>query len=205
MKVHSPDYLYSFEISNIDNQKLAGYCLKVEEFFTKIKKKSISGKKFNYPNITSSEHTKYNTFTFITEEILNLYTEIKKHVEPLIDKSEKYVIKSWINIFRDGQQLDWHNHCKPWNKMSWHGFYCVEVGDSYTEYKIHNEKDIIKISSKNGLFVFGKSDGGNKHRTSLWGDKQNPRITIGFDIVPVTTAMEDESLYYINQYLPFIL
>ena len=75
----------------------------------------------------------------------------------------------------------------------------VAEGKSYTEYKIPEVKNIIKIISEEGLIVFGKSDG-DKHRSSPWRETKRHRITIAFDIIPI------ESIEYKlqgNHFIPF--
>ena len=109
-----------------------------------------------------------------------------------------YMIKCWLNVFRKGEKVDWHNHWPAYKKV-WHGFYCVQVGDSFTEYKIPKVNNIVKVKSKEGLLVVGKSED-DQHRSSPWNEEQRPRITVAFDIVPIDSV--DNELR-VNHFIPF--
>ena len=197
MQIHSNDYLYSIKINSIDNKQLALYSLEVEKLL-----KSTLGPLENtswYGTFTTANHKKYNFLTFPNRQVSTLYHEIAKNITPLLD-DKPYVIKSWLNIFRKGEKVDWHKHW-PADKKVWHGFYCVQVGDSYTEYQIPNIDKIVKIISEEGLLVIGKSDN-DRHRSSTWNDSDRPRITIAFDIVPIDSV--DNSLE-VNHFIPLKL
>jgi hypothetical protein len=197
MKTYYKDYLYGCELNSIENEKLAKHCLDIEKILLS-----------NLPNIdyawygslTTAHHLKYNLLTFPIKELNILYHEIVKNVFPFLDKEKCYMIKSWMNIFRKGEKVDWHKHWLAEKKV-WHGFYCVQVNNSHTEYKIPKVKKIIKVKSKDGLLVFGKSDG-DEHKSSEWKRTDYPRITLAFDIIPVESI---DNKYQINHFIPFKL
>ena len=194
MQVHSEEYLYSTKLNSIDNNKLASYSIEVENL---LKSRFPPLENTNwYGTFTTAIHKKYNFLTFPNKQVSVLYHEIAKNVSPLLE-DRTYVIKSWLNVFRKGEKVDWHKHW-PADKKVWHGFYCVQVGDSYTEYEIPNEKEIIKVISEEGLLVVGKSDD-DRHRSSPWNEDHRPRITIAFDIVPIDNV--DDPLD-INHFIP---
>lgn len=194
---YQKNYLYGIKLNSINNNKLVKECLDIEKFLLS-----------TLPNIevgwhgclTTAHHSKYNLFTFPSKELNILYHEIVKNVSPLLDDKTSYMIKSWMNIFRKGQKVDWHDHW-DYTKKVWHGFYCVQVGKSFTDYKIPNIKKIIKVISKKGLLVFGKSEG-DKHRSSEWKEDTYPRITLAFDIIPIESI---DNKYQVNHYIPFKL
>jgi hypothetical protein len=191
---HYPDYLFSKKINNINNAFLVKDCLDIEEMLIKTFPKI----KTNWHgSLATVHHQRYNLLTFPTKEINQLYFELQKIICPYLE-NKIYYIKSWLNVFRKGQKVDWHDHWSPEKKV-WHGFYCAQVGESYTEYKIPNVKKTIKIISKEGLIVFGKSDG-DKHRSSEWKEQNYPRITLAFDIVPLNSI---ESKLQGNHFIPF--
>jgi len=200
MITHHKDYLYSFDLNSLDNNKLFDNSLLVEKYL----KNNIQNQ-INTHNITSSYTTtifrEYNLLTFPMKEFARLYREIVKYCTPLVDTSVQHYIQCWVNVFREGENIDWHGHW-PKNLNVWHGFYCVNVGDSYTEYKIPNHGDIINVPSKNGRLVFGKSNG-DKHRSSPWSDTKKPRITIAFDIAPETALLSQET-FQPNHYVPLL-
>jgi len=197
MQVHSKDYLYSVKLNSIDNQQLASYSLEAEKLLKKILE-PLKDTKW-YGTFTTASHKKYNFLSLPNKQVSILYHEIVKNVTPLLD-DRSYVIKSWLNVFRKGEKIEWHKHWHP-NKKVWHGFYCVQVGDSYTEYEIPNINHTVKIKSDEGLLVIGKSDN-DRHRSSIWTEEDRHRITIAFDIVPIENVTDPLE---INHFIPFKL
>lgn len=198
MITYHQDYLYSFDLNSLDNKKLSKECLQTEsylnQYLTEKKPKSL------YGSFTTSHYSDYNLFTFPVPESIRLYKELKKYCLPFLDSNESYWIQCWINVFRKGDFIDWHDHWASKFKV-WHGFYCVDVDNSFTEYKLPNVKNIIKVPSKEGRLVFGKSDG-DKHKSSKWENENKPRITIAFDIVPYN-ALANQGQFSPNHFLPF--
>ena len=196
MITYSENYLYGFETTEIDNRAFYNECLRFENV---LKDKFPSVEKDWYGNMSSALNQKYNFFTFPSKYTIQLYHLLKNNVNDLLDKKTSYAIKSWMNVYREGDQVSMHMHWPSEFKV-WHGFYCVNVGEKLSEtiYKIPHVKDEIHIESKNGLIVFGKSDG-DEHRSSVWTEKDYCRITLAFDIVPV----ENLKINHINHYIPF--
>lgn len=197
------DYLYGFQLDNIDNETLFNKCLVIEDIIIQTTPPAEKGW---YGNLTSAKNQSYNLFTFPVKELHQLYQEMVKNITPLLEKDTPYVLKSWMNVYRKGDKVSWHAHWPSECKV-WHGFYCVNVGEneSATNYKIPGIKEIVNVPSVDGLLVVGKSDD-DRHSSTEWqGDK--PRITLAFDIVPMwaanpneNTHMYDLSLYH---YIPF--
>ena len=191
---HSPNYLFSKKIDSINNSTLVKDCLDIEKMllttFPNIDKKW-------YGSLSTAHHERYNILTFPTKELQKLYFELHNLICPYLE-NRVYLIKSWLNVFRKGESVNWHDHWKPDAKV-WHGFYCAQVGKSHTEYKIPGIKKTIKIKSQEGLIVFGKSDG-DKHRSSPWKETTKPRVTIAFDIIPLDSI---ESKLHGNHFIPF--
>ena len=188
------DYVYSIKLKSLNNMELIKYCLEVEEMLRNTLK-PIENPGW-YGTFTTANHDSYNFLTFPNVEVNKLYKEISKYASYLLE-DKVYMIKSWVNIYRKDEKVDWHDHW-PAPKKVWHGFYCVQVGDSYTEYKIPKVEDVIKINSKEGLLVIGKSEN-DKHRSSRWTEIDRPRITIAFDIVPVDSI---ENKLQPNHFIP---
>ena len=59
-------------------------------------------------------------------------------------------------------------------------------------------KNTVKIESKDNLLVIGKSDN-DKHRSSVW-NQDTPRITIAFDILPVSSIYKEFNT--LNHWIP---
>ena len=194
MIIFNNNYLYGYQIDSIDNKALVDHCLRIEKTLIKNFSTINPG---GYGNMPSAHHEKYNLLTFPITELNQLYYELVKNISELLD-DRAYVLKSWLNVFRKGQKVDWHPH---WPKQFevWHGFYCAQVGNSFTEYKIPGVKKNIKIKSEEGLLVIGKS-AGDEHSSSVWKEAKRPRVTIAFDIVPVEKIPDDQRC---NHFIPF--
>jgi hypothetical protein len=195
MKVYHEDYLYGFNLASINNDKLVEFCLEVEQFLLENLPPVEPGW---YGSVASAHNMSYNLLTFPNKELNKLYHAIQENVIPLLDTNTTYVIKSWLNVYRAGQNIDWHGHWAEESKV-WHGFYCAQVRDSATYYKIPEVKEVITVPSEEGLLVMGKS-AGDKHRSSDWQNNAMPRITLAFDIIPIESINNKLS---VNHYLPF--
>lgn len=191
------NYLYSFNIPNIDNKTLANKCFIIESILDKTTKPVTKG---IYGNIPSAKNKQYNLFTFSTTELVQLYNIICEKIDPLLEKDTPYVIKSWMNIYRKGENINWHDHWPAEYKV-WHGFYCVNTEEvsSSTMYRIPGVPGEIEVPSKDGLLVVGKSEN-DKHKSTTWYGKA-PRITLAFDIVPVYSANPNETSDMSNLHL----
>lgn len=182
------DYLWTFKFNNIDNQKLYNTCLRVGEYVDVVFPPVPDDN--SYSCATTYYHGRYNMFSFPDSELLKLYSNISENFYSVM-REDDYYIRCWVNLFKPGGHIDWHNHFSAELK-AYHGFYCVNTegeNESYTEYKIPGQKNITKIISKNGLCVFGKS-GGDKHRASPWKN-DGYRATIAFDVAPLSTLRTD--------------
>ena len=194
MIIFSENYLYGFKTDSINNKKLVDHCLRIEQ--TLIKNFSNIDPAW-YGNVPASHHDKYNLLTFPGVELNKLYAELVKNISELLD-DKVYVLKSWLNVFRKGQKVDWHPHW-PADKGVWHGFYCAQVGNSFTEYRIPRVSENVKVKSEEGLVVIGKS-AGDQHTSSVWTESQRPRVTIAFDIIPIESLSDDLAG---NHFIPF--
>jgi hypothetical protein len=213
MITFSKDYLYGFQTNNINNSILMQRCFNIEKYL--IEKFSRDFAAMNSHNIkgfggskTTDIHDRYNIFMFPVPELYQLYETLRIKINPLLDYNRAYTLKAWLNVYRAGQNIKPHGHWPP-EFEAWHGFYCVNVGEntSSTTYKIPKVKKEIVVPSVNGLIVIGRSDD-DRHWSSVWKDKNQPRITIAFDIVPVDKFVPEElngdfeSSFY-NKPIPF--
>jgi len=195
MITYYENYLYAFETSTIDNSVLTEKCLEIEQYLTNIfPPVDVTW----YGNAVSAHNANYNLLSFPIKELSDVYHLIQTNVTPLLDADTTYVIKSWMNVYRSGEYVDWHKHWRPESRV-WHGFYCANVGDSATYYKIPGSKQVITVPSKEGLLVVGKSED-DEHRSSMWNDETKPRITLAFDIVPVESI---NNRLRFGHYMPF--
>ena len=191
------DYLWAFELPEIDNKILRDSCLNIEgqlkEMFPAISEEQ------GYGSFTTHYHKKYNLFSFRCTELHKLYSSLSKTINLLVN-DDNYYIRCWVNIFRKGENISWHNHWEQEYK-TYHGYYCVNTEgkhESYTDYVIPNEL-MKRITSKDGLCVFGKSQG-DRHKTYEWNN-EGERITIAFDVIPFFAIRNNNIMH---NYLPIL-
>ena len=130
---------------------------------------------------TTSRYNYYNCFMYPTPGIYEIYKEVQNLYRDVEKNKEPAFIQCWLNIFWKGDFIDWHGHSNPGLGI-WHGLYCVNTEDSHTSYRIKDLGLEFDVPSQDNLLVLGKSEG-DEHRSSEW-QKESPRITIAFDIVP---------------------
>ena len=199
--------LWSRKLFGINNKTLFNECITVESFLNEKYPKAESID--TYGSQTTLNFKSYNIFTFISPCFQQLYWKVRDTVIPYL-QDEPYTINGWLNVFKKGTNINWHGHW-PTNYRALHGFYCVNTEpDSFTEYKfpgsLHSkpeesaEKKIYRVDSENGLLVFGKSMD-DEHRSSIWHDNLQPRITIAFDIIPTATILKYHKFHH-NFYIP---
>lgn len=136
----------------------------------------------NKISLTTKLYNNYNIFFYSFEGLHELYGEIQKMFHDCCIDEEKYYIQAWLNIYKEGQYIDWHNHWID-TENSWHGYFCVECEPSKTTYRIPGVKEEVDIISQNNLLVMSRS-AGDTHRTWPWEHADRDRITIAFDILP---------------------
>lgn len=109
-----------------------------------------------------------------------------------------HFIQCWLNVVYKNDLLDWHSHADP-ELDAWHGYMYVDVQDSVptTLYDLPGYQDIVTIYGKNSNIVISPSHG-DQHKTVLW-TKENPRISIAFDIIPISALLHNDT---INHWVP---
>ncbi len=197
MREYIPGEVWGEMISSIDNDVLYSMCLDTEKMLLG---KIVGDEPVeHFGSKTTASYWKYNIFTLPKVPFQDLYHNIVRVVKPILP-DEPHVMQCWLNVFRAGESIKWHDHWIP-SYRAIHGFYCVHVTSSYTEYRYVNNPDkVYRIDSKDGLLVFGKSNG-DEHQSSPWQDPIFPRVTIAFDIIPISTLEDDRQL--INHFIPF--
>jgi len=132
--------------------------------------------------ITTKVHEQYNLLMYRFQGFHNLYFEIQKLFQQLKDNDSQYYIQCWLNLYKKGSFIDWHEHY-PSTHKTWHGYYCVDCEPSKTTYRLPDKTETIDIIGENNLLVMSKGNG-DWHRTWPWEFEDRDRITIAFDIVP---------------------
>jgi hypothetical protein len=179
------DGLYTAEC-DLDLNTLRKSSLEMEKIVKSVFRSSDS----NFGG-TSTETTKlyaqYNLCLYPLPMIHELYWAIHGMFHTCLSDhfgkvDDKFVMQSWLNVYRKGEYIDWHSHTNT--RSAWHGFFCVDVEPkSSTFYRWKDSNTEIEIESKNNLIVMGLCNG-DEHKSSVW-NKSKPRITIAFDILPI--------------------
>jgi hypothetical protein len=203
IKLHS-DYVYTRQLDlDLDEQRYAARTM-----YEYIASSFVPNGVTDYSTkgrstLTTNLYAQYNYFLYPIPGLHQLYEKIKETFHTCHSATEPFYMQAWLNVYRTGEFLDWHTH---WGAEfeSWHGFYCVDVEpDSSTTYRLFGrrpELDDIVIPSKDNLLVISRSDG-DTHRSSEWNYKDRPRITVAFDIVPVSKLYERRN-YEKNHWIP---
>lgn len=198
MKIYE-DYIITASL-NLDLAEIKDSCYKMKNVIDKHFKEQLLKAEYTEEEGKSSPLTTqgfehYNLLMYPFNGFHSLYFEIQKLFQHVNQNDEKYYIRCWLNVYENGNFVDWHDHFPPRSK-SWHGYYCVDCEPSKTTYKLPNISEPVDIVSENNLLVLSKSDG-DKHRTWPWEYKDRDRITIAFDIVPSTYTGE-----FLNHWIP---
>jgi len=200
-KVAIKDYLWLFKYDNIDNFKLYKTCCEIEKELIKKFPKIENNK---YGCFTSYYHTEYNLFSFPCTELHKLYNNLCYSFNKVLNIETSYYFRCWVNLFKKQKNIDWHSHW-PSELKTYHGFYCVNTegkNESYTDYRLEDKNDILRVKSRNGLCVFGKSEK-DEHKSSEWLN-EGYRVTIAFDVIPVEVLRKEEKFThnFLHNYIP---
>lgn len=151
-------------------------------------------------SITTNLYNTYNLFLYPYDEFYELFHEIKTLFRECCIDDEQYYLQCWVNFYKQGDFIDWHQHWLP-EKNSWHGFFCVDCEPSKTTYMVPGVKDPVDIISEDNMLVLSRSNG-DTHRTWPWEDKNRDRITIAFDIVPRHFVQTPGVPIMLNHWIP---
>jgi len=200
------NYIHTKKINlNLIEMKLKSF-----EMYHYIKKTFVPGK-LDYSGqstMTTQLYAQYNLMLYpVSSEFHSLYKNIvtmfKEVCPPEEFNNNQFYMQCWLNFYRKGDFIDWHNHWLPdENGSSWHGFYCVDCEPSKTTYRIPGVANDVDVVSENNLLVMSKSDG-DQHRTWPWHENK-PRITVAFDIVNRKTIVAPDKIINDNHWIPII-
>jgi hypothetical protein len=194
------DYIAT-RILSLDTHAIKNSCYRLENVINE--QFANQAKLFYYPEApaTTGLYDSYNLMMYPFEGFYELFTEVKNTFHEFRLRNDvphtKFYMQCWLNVFKKDQYVDWHHHWMP-EEHAWHGFYCVQVGESNTEYLLPDGTHVT-VTSKDNLLILSKSDG-DKHKSSPWTDPNTHRITIAFDIVPDYTLRKKG--VSINHWIP---
>jgi hypothetical protein len=203
------DYVWIRKL-NLNVNTIKQSCIKMESFinenFPDYKQSPLYEQtnkvlESNSPDTTNA-YFDYNLMLYPQQGFHELFVSIRETFNLIRRKNNikfnQFYMQCWLNTYDVGQKLEWHGHFPPEVK-SWHGFYCVNVKDSITSYRIPPNGGLININCADDLLVISKSDG-DTHCTSDWTHENDKRITIAFDIVPAPFIASQKML--LNHWIP---
>jgi hypothetical protein len=188
------EYVYTRQLDlNLAEQRHSAYVM-YEYINSNFSPDGITDYSRGHAPSTTNVFAQYNYFLYPIPGLHELYEATKETFHKCHSQycnsntKDQFYIQAWLNVYRAGDFIDWHSHWPP-EFESWHGFYCVDVEpDSYTTYRVFGripEVEDIVIPSKDNLIVMSRSDG-DVHRSSEWDRADKARITVAFDIVPMS-------------------
>ena len=182
-----------------DLDKLKGFLLKT---YDEIQNEQIKGitpldpKSDNFvdsQSISTIKWRDYNVFQFYNPEIYNVYTNLSELIKEACEyydidfSKQKFMVQGWFNVnFTKKGKLDWHDH-GPFPAPRFHGYYSINAEPSTTHYIVHG-KNVDNHNVNNRMIV---SEMGHRHAMADW-DWEGPRITLAYDIVPLSDLIQDD-------------
>lgn len=150
--------------------------------------------------------TKFNIFQCYNPQIYKLFSTLRDLTIEACEyynidyKKQSYMVQGWFNT--DGiaeppvnESTHYHDHLGGTGVPNFHGYYCVDAEPSFTYYKIGgHENDSIQNINKNNRAIL--SETGHPHGIGPWPFNK-PRITIAYDISPVTHMSGSESQHWV--------
>ena len=148
-------------------------------------------------SLSTVKWTEYNVFQFYDDQVHKLYKSISDMVKEAClyydvnFEEQKYYIQGWFNInYSNVGKLNWHDHGGPYAPF-FHGYYCVSAEPSTTHYKLfNNDEMLVENNNLNNRAII--SEMGHPHAMGDW-DWEGPRITIAYDIVPLSLLQSNEN------------
>lgn len=192
----------------VDNDltQLSTYLLKLEkDLFNGVYPK-VSKEFANNIGGVHNLGTKFNIFQCYNPQIHKLFSTLRDLTIEACEyynidyKKQSYMVQGWFNT--DGiaeppvnESTHYHDHLGGTGVPNFHGYYCVDAEPSFTYYKIGgHENDSIQNINKNNRAIL--SETGHPHGIGPWPFNK-PRITIAYDISPVTHMSGSESQHWV--------
>lgn len=180
-------------LSALDTERLSKDCCTIEkDILSKYKKDDHIDFSFIDGRVTTTDlYSQYHLFEDYAE-----YESIRQVRDLVIAAAQdylepgKYCIRSWLNMYYEGEYINWHHHMK---QDCWHGYFTVFGEGTVTSYRFlgSSEDEQIDVMNINGSTVIGES-GTDTHRTYPWNNPNRPRITIAFDISPMYPELKEK-------------
>lgn len=123
----------------------------------------------------------YNIFTEVsTEEMYDLFANVKAVIRTHLP-ADRLWLQAWLNVHKQDECLDWHHH-----KFPYHGYISIDPKNTTTEFSKW------KVKNETGNIYFGPGGEANPHRVNVNEAYDDYRITIGFDVHNVSSAVQGQ-------------
>lgn len=110
---------------------------------------------------------------------------LKQSLEMLDDNIDDYFLKSWINIWPQGQSIGYHTHYG-----TWHGYYVLKDTGTSTYYFPKGVENPVPLQNYDGHFVCTSSK--VPHLAQI-NKSQQFRVSVGFNIATWDEILREES------------
>jgi hypothetical protein len=184
------DFIYTEHI-DINAIELKKMLIEIrEEVLKKCRNMDDSRIKFGTGSKITNLYKFYNLAERKEPLLQELFSKIKAIINKNWDSTKKLYLHSWVNIHKKGENLGWHGHNRYEKERCVHGYFCVEAEPSQTIYVVAGQDDMIEVNNKNNCLVMSYSDNRFLHKVTKWERDDCERITIGFNMVPLSPDRE---------------
>jgi len=113
-----------------------------------------------------------------------LLPALKESLQLLNDDIDQYFLKSWINIWPEGQSIGYHTHYG-----TWHGYYVIKDTGTTTYYFPNGSKEPVGLENFDGHFVCTSSK--VPHLAQV-NKSKTIRMSLGFNIATWDEILREE-------------
>lgn len=177
---------YEFDL-NLDLDQLITVARKWERYLkqTGIKYEE-TGRHFDNGPLSTSYHDHFNLLTYTDPIIIKLYNRLREVVLRILPSSENYMMKSWFNIYKPGEYIDYHPHMTQEYDALYGHIGVMNTNNTVTTWRDNNTNETVDWVNMDGKGTFAKPNN-TWHR--CW-PQELERITIGFDVMNVKPLTE---------------
>ncbi len=122
--------------------------------------------------------------------LVELFSKIKEVINNKWDSTKKLHMHAWVNIHKKGENLGWHGHNRYEKEPCVHGYFCIEAEPSQTIYVFSGKDHLVEVNNKNNYLVISFCENRFLHKVTRWERDDCERITVGFNMVPLTPDRE---------------
>ena len=156
--------------------------LDILEHRHEIYKGCLEDENYNYIKAVWSS-LNYNAFDKF-KQLDFLLPFIKQSLELVNDNIDGYFLKSWINIWPQGQSIGFHTHYG-----TWHGYYVIKDTETSTYYFPKGVGSPVRLKNYDGHFVFTSSKVPHMAQNN---PSLNLRMSVGFNIATWDEVVREE-------------